>query len=94
MLTIYKKKIYREKNVRYTRRFYKRLWFFIIVIKFYGVIPDWIRTRDVYKEKNIKIDIEVKISSKREENLSLIHFQNFEVIPVIYVYLLYISYII
>lgn len=34
-----------------------------------------------------------KISSKQEENLSLIHFQNFEAIPVIYVYLLYISYI-
>lgn len=46
------------------------------------------------KKKNIKIDIEVKISSKQEENLSLIHFQNFEVIPVIYVYLLCISYII
>lgn len=45
------------------------------------------------KKKNIKIDIEVKISSKQEENLSLIHFQNFEAIPVIYVYLLYISYI-
>lgn len=68
--------------------------FFIIVIKFYDVISDWIQTRDVYKEKkNIKIDIEVKISSKQEENLSLIHFQNFEAIPVIYVYLLYISYI-
>lgn len=45
------------------------------------------------KKKNIKIDIEVKISLKQEENLSLIHFQNFEAIPVIYVYLLYISYI-